>query len=251
MAAPVRRSRGRLTYTGRLPRAAFAAWLDTPEGRRVVSRAASRISFTLLGKARAARRRLWRDVRAAATTRTVAGRVQAELDSYLAHLERIVYARELPRTGVELRRLVVVPRRLLSGDLYRRLEHAVGRHPTFAATEEGVALRHWFVLAVVDGADAVVARARPTPWRPLPAGADWMAVGLNLQFEWYAPPDGPTWPGHYHVLEQRRDRVTRAVRRATRDAIADMERSLGSLPRARRYAILDNAAGVLDQQVGA
>src|SRR3979490_64551 len=62
MAAWVRYSRGRLVYTGRITRAPFAAWMKTEEGQASVNLAAARIRFSLLGKTRAAARRLWRQL---------------------------------------------------------------------------------------------------------------------------------------------------------------------------------------------
>jgi len=227
------------------------AWLDSPRGGRVLDRAASAVRFSLFGKTGTARRRLWRQLHEGITTRTVAGRVQTELDAHLERLQALAHAPDLPRKGVDLRRLVVVPRRLLCAELYRRLDEAARRHPALAATGEGAQLRQWFVCQVVEDTEKAIARARPSPWRPLPAGTDWIAVGVNEQFDWYPPLNGPAWSGHYHVLELRPSRMTRAVKRAARDAIAELEGSLPALTRERRSEIINRAAPLLAHPAGA
>ena len=64
MAGWVRCSRGRLIYT-RITHAPFIAWTDTPRGRAAVAAMVRQIRFSLLGKERAARARLWRELVAA------------------------------------------------------------------------------------------------------------------------------------------------------------------------------------------
>jgi len=250
MKALVRCSRGRLHYTGRIPRAAFTEWLESAEGQHLVARVSQGMRFALFGRRGAARRDLWRRLRAGAATLAVTAAVQGELDRHLDRLQAIAYARDLPQLSVELRRLIVVPRRILCADLYRRLDAAIRLHPAFA-TDDGVLLRGWFVRTVVSAAEAAVVLARPSPRHPLPAGEDWIAVGVNEQFEWYVPPDGPTWPGHYLVLELRRTPITRAVRTAAGEAIAGLETSLSSLSQVRRIEILNEAARQLERPLRA
>ena len=247
MKASVRFSRGRLTYTGHIARHAFTSWADSAEGQRLLERVASQIRFAPFGRRRASRRRVWRQLVEVARTEIVVSYVQRELDAYLLHLEELVYAPDLPRMGVELRRLVVVPRLLLNGEVYARLDRSLRVQTVFAASENGGPLRSWFILTLISGLEAALAGTRPSPWRPLPTGKDWITVGINERFQWRVPFGGTEWPGHYYVLELRRIAITRAVRKATRRAIAGLEESLASLSRLSRAAILHTAAQALER----
>src|SRR5439155_6982087 len=110
MAAWIRLRGERLTYVGRISRGPFDAWTATPEGSAAIAAAAAHVRFSLLGKHRAARSRLWRELANAATDESVATAIQDEADRYLARLNQLAYAEGLPRVAVNLYRLVVVPR---------------------------------------------------------------------------------------------------------------------------------------------
>jgi hypothetical protein len=194
---------------------------------------------------RAARRRVWRQVVKAARARAVASNIQRELDTFLPRLQTLAYAPDLPRVGVELRRLVVVPRLLLNGETYRRLDRELEAHFGFALDSDGTSLRDWFLLTVIGSVESALATARPSPWRPLPAGDDWIAVGMNEQFQWRGPFARDAWPGHYYVLELRRVPITRAVRTAARSGISNLEDALPSLSGLRRNEILRAASETL------
>jgi hypothetical protein len=73
-----------------------------------------------------------------------------------------------------------------------------------------------------------------------------MIVGVNQQFEWRVPFEGPAWPGHYYALELTAQPITRAVRKAAEKAIAGLEQSLPSLPKNRRSDIIRQATLSLD-----
>ena len=246
MKASVRFSRGRLEYTGRIARSVFTSWADSLEGQRLLERIASRIRFAPFGKRHASRRRVWRQLVEAARTEIVAVNVQRELDAYPLRLEQLVYAPDLPRVGVELRRLVVVPRLLLNGAMYSRLDRSLQVLPVFAVAENGRPLRDWFTLTLMSALESAMAAARPSPWHPVPAGEGWITVGINERFQWQPPLDGLAWTGHYYVLELRRIAITRAVRKATRDAIAGLEESLASLSGLHRAEILRRTAQALE-----
>lgn len=204
--------------------------------------------FALFGRIRAARRQVWRQLNEAARTEAVVVGVQREVDAYLARLDTLVYARDLPRVSVDLRRLVVVPRVFVNGEVYRRLDAALHTQPAFAALDGSELLRGWFVQMLVDSIAATIAGTRPSPRRPLPAGEGWITVGVNEQFDWYIPFDGPAWPGHYYVLELTRRPMSRAVRNAACEAIANLETTLPSLSRVHRNEILRQAGLSLRQQ---
>jgi len=244
---PVRYSRDRVVFTGRPARMSFERWAETPEGLAVVEPLASAARFSLFGRMRSARGRLWRDLNHAARTRSVVAAVQRELDAYLPRLDKLVFARDLARVGVDLHRLVVVPRVFVNAEAYRSIDAALESQPAFARLTGGRPLRKWFAVTIVDAAASAVAQARPSLQRPLPAGDGWITVGVNEQFEWRVPFDGPAWPGHYFVLEVTRAPITRAFRKAAGDAIAKLEASIPSLSRSERVAILREAGSSLDQ----
>jgi hypothetical protein len=247
MKGPVRYSRGQVKYTGRIDRAAFIAWCDSSDGRSVLDPLVAKIRFSFLGKARAARRRLFRELTAAARSATVVAAVQREIDSYLTRLDTLAYARDLPCAGVDLHRLVVVPRLFANSITQRRLDAVLEAEPGLARHHGHQLLRDWFTLTLVDGIAAAVMHGRPSPKRPLTGGDAWTIVGVNGQFDWRLQLTGPAWPGHFYLLERTHRPMTRAVRKATGDAIAQMEISLPSLSRSERNEILRQAGLSIEQ----
>jgi hypothetical protein len=247
MKTPVQNSRGRMIFTGRFPRSSFNGWTESQDGRAILERIGNERRFALFGRTAAARRRVWRQLSRTVRTRNVISLVQREIDAGLERLDPIVYAHDLPRVGVDLRRLVVVPRLFVNGEAYRGLYTAVQAEPAFTSLEGGESLTEWFVITVVEAMDAAIASARPSPHSPLPATSSWIVVGVDERFEWRVPFQGPAWPGHYYVMELTAQPVTRAVRKAVDEAIAGFEKSLPSLPRARRTEIVRQAAMSLQQ----
>ena len=238
----IRYSRGRLVYTGRMPRAPFAAWTRTQAGQAVIDDAASRVRFSFLGKIRTATRRTWRQVAQAARDEDVADAIDAEIGRYLHRLGELAFAAGLPRGGVELRRLIVVPRVLLNGAAFVAIERRLNLQPVFLGLEGGNAIREFFIKTLIRHADEAIARARPSPNRPLDAGETWVSVGLNRDFAWSMPPfDEPPCDGHHYVMELTREPITRAVRKAIAVRIEKFEASLPSLCRAERNEILRRA----------
>jgi hypothetical protein len=247
MKGPIRYSRGQVKYTGRIDRAAFTAWCESSDGRSVIDPLVAKMRFSLLGKARAARRRVFRELTAAARSSTVVAAVQREIDSYLTRLDTLAYARELPCAGVDLHRLIVVPRLFANSIVQRRIEAVLEKDPAFAREHGHQLLRDWFTLTLIDGIAAAVMDARPSPKSPLPGGDAWMIVGVNDQFEWRLPLTGPAWPGHFYLLERTHRAMTRAVRKAAGGAITQMESSLPSLSTSHRHEILREAGLSIEQ----
>jgi hypothetical protein len=130
--------------------------------------------------------------------------------------------------------------------MYGRLDRALQVQPVFAVAETGSPLRDWFILTVIGALEAAMIAARPSPWRPLPVGEGWITVGINERFTWRPPFEGFAWLGHYYVLELRPIAITRAVRKATRNAIAEFEESLASLSEPHRAEILRKATQALE-----
>jgi hypothetical protein len=241
MSAWVRYSEDGLTYGGRVTRPPFSAWTRTPEGDAAIDALRARLGFCLLGKTRAARRHLWRQLAAAGSDEAVASAIQLEVGRYLPRLGELAYASGLPRVGVQLRRLVIVPSVLLNGDTYRSLERKLLGQPAFVAIESA-ALRELFILQIIRDVEQAIAAARPSPKRPLPAGDAWMTVGVNAGFLWRLPMvKQPSWVGHHYALEVTREPITRAVRNAVIASINGLEASLPSLSRVERNEILRRA----------
>ncbi len=248
MKGPVRYSGGRVLYTGRINRSAFAAWCDSPKGQLVLGQIVGRMRFRLFGTMRA-RRQVRRELTGAARSEAVVVALQRELDVYLARLNTFVLARDLPRVSVDLYRLVVIPRLFANGAIYRRIAATLDRHAAFASQHGRQSLRDWFILTVIEAVETAVMQARPSPKRSLSAGDGWIIVGVNDQFEWRVAFDGPAWPGHYYVLELERLPITRAFRKAAAEAITRLETSLPSLSRLQRNEILREAAQSMEQRL--
>jgi hypothetical protein len=237
----VRFSGGRVFYRGRITRAPFVAWTATPDGVAAVDSIASRMRIPFLARRRAARH-LWRQLAAAARDLSVAASIQSEADAYLSRLQDFAYADGLPRAGVDLHRLVVVPRVLINGAAHGALLKRLNALGPIAALEGGPALREFLALTLVQHMDLAVAGARPSPKRPLRAGRDWISVGLNARFVWRIPVfQQPPWDGHHYVLELTREPITRAVRKAVAANIDRFEAALAALSRTERNEVLRRA----------
>jgi len=241
MGAWVRYRRGRVVYGGRIARAPFAVWLTTAEGAAVVDEAASRLRIRFLARARAAGR-LWRRLAAAARDRQVVATIQSEMDAYPGRIQELAYAEGLPRAGVDLHRLVVVPRALVNGAAFGALARRLRTVPAFASLDGGDPLHDFFVAQVISDADAAIAGAAPTLKRPVTLGNEWISVGLDGAFVWRLPLlNEPPWDGHHYVLEVTRDPITRAVRKGVAAAVGRIDASLQKLSRVDRNEILRRA----------
>jgi hypothetical protein len=165
-------SREGLRYRGRVTRAPFSAWAAS-RGRAAIQAAAAGIRFSVFGRERAARRRLWRALAAAARDERVVEAVDCEVNGYLTRLGALAYATGLPRVGAELRRLVVVPRVLVNGAAFAGLYDRFQSIPAVALLDGGKALREFFMLHLIVEIERALARLRPSPSRPVTAGEEW------------------------------------------------------------------------------
>jgi hypothetical protein len=240
----VRLTNGRLTSTGRVNRAAFVDWMTTAPGHKAVTATASRIRFSITGKQRAARRRLWRELKSAVSDPRVTRAMEVEVDRYTRRLGELAFADGLPRVGINLHRLVVVPHVLLNGAAYRGMSERIGALPPMRASEESAALRDFLFLLLISDCEVAVARAKPSPARPLASAGPWISVGVNTKLVWREFPGQPTWAGHHYVLELSRDPLTRKVRKAIASAIDTFERTLPTLGSLERSEILRRASAL-------
>ena len=108
-------SGGRLEYRARITREPFTRWTRTAEGTAAITRVAAGLSFSLFGRRRAARRRLWRSLDAAARAQSVTNAIAAEAPRFMQVVARLAYSDGLPRAVIALHRLVVVPRAMIAG----------------------------------------------------------------------------------------------------------------------------------------
>ena len=220
-------------------------WAATSEGRAAIDAVASCIRFSLFSKTRAARRRVWRQLAEVARDQSVVAAIQGEVQAYLQRLGELAYADGLLRAGISLHRLVVVPCVLLNAAAYRGIERSLNAVPAFESLEGGESLRVFFFQKLIEEMEAAVARAQPSPKRPLAAGTDWITVGVDAAFVWRLPiSEGPSWNGHHYVLELTRDPITRPLQRAVAASIDRLEASLPSLSREERNQILRRASTV-------
>jgi hypothetical protein len=243
MATWVRFARGRLVYPGRITRGRFLQWAETPEGRAVVQNAVSRTRFSLLGKTRSATRRLWRQLADFARDGSVAALIDDEARGYLERLNQLAFADALPRRGVDLRRLIVVPNALVNGAAYTAIKTKLYDRGVCESLEGGSAIAEFLIRTLIRDMQAATEGARPSPSRPLVAGDGWITVGVNLTFAWLVPVfDEPPWNGHHYVLELTRNPITRNVRKAIGARIEQLEASLPTLSRSERSDIMRCAA---------
>ena len=250
MKTPVRSSYGRLEYTGRIARDAFAVWAESPEGVTAIDRVAAHVGFAFFGKTYSAQQQIWRQLTRTARAKSVAAAVQREVDAALARLDTFVFADALPSCTVDLRRLIVVPRLFVNGEAYRRIQHAFDIQPAVRGLKGGEALRRWFVTTVIDSLATAVASMHPSPRHPVPVGEGWTIVGIDREFEWHVPFTGPAWPGHYYILEMTRRPFTRAVRKDVGEAIGQLQKTVAGLSHADRAEILRRAWLSVEELLG-
>ena len=233
--------RGSLEYRGRITREPFLRWTATKRGQDAVAQVARTIRFSLLGRSRSARRRLWRALEAASRTQSLAAAVGAEATRYMQVLASVAYADSLPRTHIALRRLVLTPRAMIAG---RALAGMFGRlrdTPELAGVDDAV--RVFFLEQLVTEMDAALQKASPSPRHPIQAAEQWVCVGVSVGTIWvdrlWAGPDGT---GHLFMYRVPPGGLPRKERRMLEAAIAQMTASVSALSRAERAALVRSAA---------
>ena len=229
--------RGRLEYRGRINKQPFTEWCASNEGAAAIARAGKSIRFSLLGRTRAARRRLWRALETASRGQGFAAMVAGEGQRFAQAMADACYADALPRVHVAVGRLVLVPRALVDGKvraaIFARLLHA----PALSGIDEAV---QTFVLErLVIEMDAALMKASPAPRRPVLAAEGWCCMGVRLGTVWA----DPIWAGTYHAghlfMYELRDRqLTRRDYKALDAAIEHMSGTVSTLSRTARDAML-------------
>ena len=232
---------GRVLFTGTLTRDPYAAWVATADGARAVDAVAQGIGFRLLGRKRAARSRVWRELVAAAGSEDGRRALQAAADLYARTISSLAYAPALPRTTVELRRLVLVPRALVAGRGRTAVTDRLLQCGAFA--ERPLAERDFLFETALTQIDAAIRTARPTVQKPVRAADEWVCIGADTRFAWVDQYwSGPGWSGHWLVYELPRTPLSRATRKALDRAVAQLNEGLSTLSRERRQALVHLAA---------
>lgn len=234
-------TRGRLEYRGRITRDPFTAWLATEAGIEAVARAARGIRFSLLGRSRSARRRMWRALEAASRVESISTAIAAEATRYMQVLAGLSYADGLPLAQIALRRLVLAPRAMITGRAHAGVSERLAAAPALSELDDAV--RVFLLNQLVIEMDAALRNASPSPRHPVHAPEGWACVGVSLGTVWVdrilAGPDGT---GHVFMYELPREGLPRRGRKALDAAIQQMAASVTSLSRADRASVVRAAS---------
>lgn len=232
-------SGGRLRFQ-RTSREPVREWLASREGEQAVEILARGIRFSLLGRARTARRRLTRTLTEAIRSRSATAALSAECEHYLAVWTQLAYAPALPRRTLDGQRLVVVPRAMIvdrsAGAAETRLRAALD-----PSAPDGfiVFLTRWILRAM----DEAIRRSVPGPKRPLHGRESWACVHVDPEFVWVGSLlPGDPWKGHVMMFEVPRAGLRRRDRQALGAAISELSASLPNLTRTARDGTVRMAA---------
>ena len=234
-------SRGRLEYRGRITREPFKRWASSQEGTEAIARVAAGLRFSLFGRTRAARRRMWRALYDASCTRAVTTAIANEAPCYMQAAAHVAYSDGLPRLNIALHRLVVVPRAMIAGHARVGLFKRLSVVPELAALDEAVRL--FFLDQIVLEMDSALQKASPSPRDPVQARDEWACVGVSQDVVWVDPVfSGPDGVGHVFLYEFPRAGITRKDRKALETAIQELSAGVTSLTRVQRHALVRMAS---------
>ena len=230
-------SNGRLEYRGRITREPFTRWTETKDGTAAIARVAAGIRFSLFGRSRAARRRIWRALEDASRVESFVAAVRAEAARYMEVLASLSYSDTLPRVHIALHRLVLVPRALIAGRARTALFERLGEAPALAGLDDSA--RIFLLEQLVKEMDAALQIGSPSPRRPIHAHDEWACVGVSKGLVWVDPLwAGADGTGHVFMCELPRAGLSRRDRKAVEAAIAGMAASVSSLSPRQRIAMV-------------
>jgi hypothetical protein len=234
-------SKGRLEYRGRITREPFTQWAGTKEGEAAIARVAAGIRFSLLGRSRAARRRLWRALEDASRVESLATAIGSEATRYMQVLASLSYSDALPRVHIALHRLVLVPRAMIAGHARAGLFKRLGEAPELADLDEAV--RGFFLDQLVTELDGAIQNASPSSRQPIQAHQEWACVGVSKGLVWVDPLwSGPDGTGHVFMYEFPPGGLPRRERKVLDAAIAQMATGVSGLTRLQRIAMVRAAS---------
>ena len=232
---------GRLEYRGRITRDPFTQWTATKDGADAVARTARGIRFSLIGRSRAARGRIWRELESATRAESFASAIGAEATRYMQVLANLSYADALPRAHIALHRLVLIPRAMVTARAQTGVFERLAKAPALAELDEAV--RIFLLTQLVIEMDAAVQSASPAPRRPVQAHDEWACVGVSKGVVWADPMwAGPDGTGHVFMYEFPRAGVPHRAFKAIETAISEMSSAVTTLSRAQRVALMRAAS---------
>jgi len=236
-------SDGRVCFRGRITRKPFTDWTGTPEGAAAVEHLAQQLRFALFGRARAAKRRLWRELEAAVNTEQLKAILEASANYYLNAMTELAYAPSLPRVSIELRRLVVIPRTMIAARGRSALNSRLMVSEAYADLNES--LRAFLCDRLVLEIDDAIRRARPSVKKPVSTREAWMCLGLDDKFVWIDPLwSGKDWLGHVFMFEMP-EKASRRDRREIENAITQLQQSLPELSQVQRDGTVRSAIAAM------
>ena len=229
--------RGHLEYRGRMTRQPFKEWCATKEGADAIARVAKGMRFSFLGRARSARRRLWRELHDASGTGAFTAAIVAEPGHFAQAIADVCYADALPRSHVAQGRVVLAPRALAMGRARAGVFARLMASPALAGLDEAV--RTFLLDRLVIEMDQALRDASPVPRRPVAAKDGWVCVGVRLGTVWAEPLwAGPYGAGHLFMYELPPRKLTRREYKALDAAIEDISGSVSTLSRTARDAMM-------------
>ncbi|HEY7441925.1 MAG TPA: hypothetical protein VH701_05865 [Vicinamibacterales bacterium] len=232
--------KGTLTYSGRLScPPSFVHWTET-DGRAAVTEVASKRWFSILGKRRAARRAIWRELQQLAESGSLANEIHNDVAAYTSRMVEFALERTtLPRVSVDLRRMYVVPRATYNAWTYNFFTQRLASRREVAALKGGPEFLKYFCFELLSAADKALVESAPSVHHPLRAGMTWSIVGADSKLVWSVPfGREPDWRGHYYLCEMPADSLTRARRKQLATGVKTLEDGVSELSRLRKSAIL-------------
>ncbi len=201
---------------------------------------ASKRWFSLIGKRRAAKRAIWRELQQLAESGNLAEEIRSAVAAYTARMADFALVRSsLPRVSVDLRRMFVVPRATYNAWTYNSLTSRLASRPEVAALKGGPDFAKYLCFELVSAVDAALVASSPSVRQPLRAGSSWSIVGADSQLVWSVPfGREPDWRGHYFLCEVPAESVTRARRKQLATGVKTLEAGVSELSRMRKSAIL-------------
>jgi hypothetical protein len=231
---------GRLRFRGRITKQAVDDWFATEDGAAAVHAASLPIRFALLGRVRAARRRMRRELWEAVDAPAVRASIAAECDRYLAAWAELAYAPSLPRVTISLHRLVVVPRTMILARTLSRMTARLAACPRLDAVPDP--FKSFLARRILCEMDDAIRRASPSAQRPVHAHESWACVALDSDFTWIDPMwSGADWRGHVMLFELPSARLQRRERRELETAIERLKQTLPNLSRQHRQGTVHEA----------
>ena len=201
---------GRVVCGRKLSRDPFAAWTATQEGSAAIATVAGTLRFRLFGKVRAARRQVWRELSAALCSDEGRAALQGAAGDYSRCITSLAYAQALPRTTIDLHRLVLVPRALIADRARAAISARLAQHSVFQSRPP--AERSFLVETVMAQVDDAMRLAKPTVQRPLHGSDNWAFVAVDTRFQWVNLYwSGERWAGHWFVYELPPARLSRGI----------------------------------------